>query len=130
MAEDNIQIGDKMTDGTIYAGISPDTKEAMYVTAKDAGLITTFNQAKKCASKLDAHGHKDWRLPTEAELNVLFKNREKGALKGAFNLKSENGAGYYWSSKRAYIILGSGLSFSDGQYYYIRNALTSVRCVR
>jgi hypothetical protein len=30
------KVGDKMPDGTIYAGISPDTKQAMYATPADA----------------------------------------------------------------------------------------------
>jgi hypothetical protein len=29
----------------------------------------------KHAATLNAHGHKDWRLPTKVELDVLFNNR-------------------------------------------------------
>lgn len=91
------EIGDKMADGSIYAGDSPDTGKPMYVTARDTPLSVEFYSAATYARGLDAHGHKDWRLPTRAELNVLFQNREKGALKGTFNLTGSYPAGWYWS---------------------------------
>jgi hypothetical protein len=71
-AEPNV--GDKMPDGTIYAGISPDTKKAMYATPSDAPTTMTFQEASDYAAGLDALGHRDWRVPTKAELNVLFTN--------------------------------------------------------
>jgi hypothetical protein len=67
--------GDKMPDGTVFAGISPDTNKPMYAPPTDASLTMKFNEAQEYATKLDAHGHKDWRVPTKAELNVLFNNR-------------------------------------------------------
>jgi hypothetical protein len=67
--------GDKMPDGTVFAGISPDTNKPMYASPADASLTMTFNDARKYAAQLDAHGNKDWRVPTMAELNVLFNNR-------------------------------------------------------
>jgi hypothetical protein len=72
--------GDWMQDGTIYAGISPDTGRPMYTTPADAPLTYSFNQARHYASRLDAHGHLDWRVPTKVELNVLFNSR--GAIGG------------------------------------------------
>ena len=51
------KIGDRMPDGTIFAGISPDTNKPMYATPADASLTMTFNNAQKFAAKLDAHGH-------------------------------------------------------------------------
>jgi len=86
------KIGDRMTDGTIYSGISPDTGNAMYATPADAPLTYTFNQAQKYAEKLDAHGHKDWRAPTKGELNVLFQNR---AAIGGFDESGSLPAGWY-----------------------------------
>src|SRR5260370_42273506 len=38
--------GDKMPDGTIYAGVSPDTGKAMYATPADAPLTYTVNAAQ------------------------------------------------------------------------------------
>src|SRR5690349_10563178 len=36
--------GDRMADGTVYAGISPDTHQPMYTTPEDAPLTYTFNE--------------------------------------------------------------------------------------
>src|SRR5260370_31555184 len=51
--------GDRMADGSVYAGISPDTGKAMYATPGDAPLTYTFNEAGKYAAKLDANSHQD-----------------------------------------------------------------------
>ena len=48
------KIGDKMPDGTVLAGISPDTNKPMYATPADASSTMTFNQAREYAAKLDA----------------------------------------------------------------------------
>jgi hypothetical protein len=127
------EIGDKMPDGTVLAGISPDTNKPMYAASADASLRMTFNDAQQYFAQLNAHGHKDWRIPTKAELNVLFENREKGALKGTFNSTASDDASYYWSAA-----LGKGSrawiqQFSDGHHYYDNfewYGKCSVRCVR
>jgi hypothetical protein len=123
------QIGDQMEDGTVYAGISPDTNKPMYATPADAPLTYTFNQAQKYAETLDAHGHKDWRSPTKAELNVLFQNR---AAIGGFNETGSYPAGWYWSSSQNYIYDDAwGQRFSDGrQDYDFKGSASSLRCVR
>jgi hypothetical protein len=127
----NPEIGDVMKDGSIYAGISPETQERMYVTAEDARLSMDFNKATEYAEKLNAHGHQGWRLPTKDELNVLFENQDKGALKGTFKLASSNPKGPYWSStpdgdRRALLqMLSTGISGS-----YEKFLPSSVRCVR
>jgi hypothetical protein len=59
-----LKVGDKMPDGAVYAGISPDRNKPMYTTPAPAPLTMTFNQAKEYAAKLDAHGYQDWRVPT------------------------------------------------------------------
>jgi Protein of unknown function (DUF1566) len=124
-------IGDEMEDGTIYAGISPDTGKAMYATPADAPTTFTFKKAAKYAKKLDAAGHKDWRVPTKNELNVLYQNRAKGKLKGTFNETGSYPAGWYWSSSQAYGDDAWGQRFSDGiQYYVYRYFGSSLRCVR
>jgi hypothetical protein len=119
--------GDKMPDGTIYAGVSPDTNKPMYATPADAPLTMTFNEAQEYAAKLYAHGHKDWRVPTKAELNVLFNSRAKI---GGFDLTGSDRAGWYCSiaprSGRRWSKL-----FKDGyQNYDSENHPTSLRCVR
>ena len=117
-----------MPDGTVFAGISPDTKKKMYATPADASLTMTFNEATEYAAKLDAHGHQDWRLPTKAEMNVLFNNR---AAIGGFNVSGSYPAGWYWSASPGYIWGAWGQRFSDGyQYYTFKDNHSAVRCVR
>src|SRR5947209_18047953 len=89
------EVGDKMPDGSVYAGISPDTNKPIYATQADAPLTMQWKAAMKYAEKLNANGHRDWRVPTKGELNVLFQNR--AALGGFYEFGSEP-AGWYWSS--------------------------------
>src|SRR5258706_11342423 len=114
-AKEELKIGDRMEDGTIYAGISPDTVKPMYATPKDAPLTYTFNEAQKYAKKLDAHGHQDWRVPTKEELNVLFNNR---AAIGGFSVTGSLPAGWYWSASAYDEWYAWGQRFSDGYRYY------------
>lgn len=122
------KVGTKIPDGTIYAGISPDTGRPMYTTPSDAPLTHTFNAAKKYASKLDAHGHQDWRVPTEGELNLLFNNR---AAIGGFNVAGTYQDGWYWSSSQYDRYNAEVERFSDGTPgYYDKADLASLRLVR
>src|SRR5580658_8530760 len=88
--------GARMADGTIYAGLSPYTGEAMYATPRDAPLTRNFNgtgaqpgwdgnEAFDYAAGLNVRqflGHSDWRVPKLAELQLLYENRNEGKLKG------------------------------------------------
>ena len=127
-AEAMPQIGDKMPDGTVYAGLSPDTNKPMYTTPADAPLTYNFNQAQKYAAKLDAHGHTDWRVPTKGELNVLFQNRD--AI-GGFDIYGSQPAGWYWSSSQVNNFVAWDQRFSDGdQGIDLKRDGSSLRCVR
>jgi hypothetical protein len=125
------KVGAIMPDGTIYAGISPDTGTPMYAMPEDALKGCTFLQAKRYAAELNrqrAHGRSDWRVPTQRELKRLFLHRRDI---GGFNLTGASGAGYYWSSSHD----GGGsaweMCFSDGyQFDGDKRNESSVRCVR
>jgi hypothetical protein len=122
------RIGDRMPDGTVYAGISPETNEPMYTRSADAPLTRTFNETQEYAANLDAHGHQDWRVPTHNELNVLFNNR---AAIGGFNVSGPAPAGWYWSATPYYGWNAWCQRFSDGrQTTYDTDHRSSVRCVR
>ena len=122
------KIGEMMPDKTIYAAISPDTGKPMYTTPRDAPLTRTFNQAKKYAAKLDAHGHQDWRVPTKKELDVLFNNR---AAIGGFDIGGSYPSGWYWSSTSEHRWDAWDLRFSDGwPNYPFKLSHSAVRCVR
>jgi hypothetical protein len=122
-----LPIDNTMLNGMMYAGISPDTCQAMYTTPADAPVTYSFHQAERYAATLDAHGHHDWRVPTENELNLLFQNRH--AI-GGFNTSGSAPAGWYWSSSQ-----GDGDAwvqrFSDGrQNVNPQSIVASLRCVR
>jgi len=124
------QVGDnKMPDGSVYAGISPDTGKAMYATPMDAPLTMKWKAAMEYAAKLDAHGHHDWRVPTRGELNVLYQNR---AAIGGFEVSGSHPAGWYWSSSQD-IYHGDAWAqrFSDeSQCGSGKYGVSSLRCVR
>jgi hypothetical protein len=121
-------IGERMLDGTVYAGISPDTGVSMYATPKDAPLTLKWEQAMRYAGALDAHGHHDWRVPTKGELNLLFQNR---AAIGGFDLSGSYPAGWYWSSSQANDYDAWDQRFSDGDQYYDDKVIHApLRCVR
>jgi hypothetical protein len=129
------EIGDDMEDGTIYAGISPETHKPMYATSDDAPGFYAFDEAPKYANNLDAHGHNDFRVPTKNELDVLYENRHKGKLKGTFNETGSDPFGWYCSSSPYEgRVMGPGWvqRFSDGLSpgICLRSSLASLRCVR
>ena len=121
--------GARMPDGTVFAGFSPDTGEPMYTTPNDEPLRYTFRQAQARAAGLDAHGHKDWRVPTRGELRILFGYR---AALGGFGPKSG-----HWSSEPKgrltawYTIFGKHLGNNAGQEFAaFRKVHLALRCVR
>lgn len=105
------QPGDRMTDGTVYAGVSPVTGKPLYAMPSDESIRMSFNEAADYAQRLEALGHKDWRLPTLEELNVLFNNR---AAIGGFNTTGSGSAAWYWSSTEMNDIGAHCERFSDG----------------
>ena len=121
------KIGDRMPDGTIYAGHSPDTGKPMYTTPTDAPPTMEWQDAMDYAKALEAHGHQDWRLPTKAELNVLFNNR---AAIGGFNANGFTPTGWYWSGTLYSGFAAWAQRFSFGLQRYTNGDPSSVRCVR
>ena len=88
----------------------------------------TFNKAQEYAAKLDAHGLKDWRMPTDAELKLLYDNR--AAIAG-FNVTGSYPAGWYWSDAESNAWDGWGRRFSDGCHStYSKDRGSTVRCLR
>jgi hypothetical protein len=122
-------IGKMMTDGSLYAGTSPDTGKAMFTTPEDAaGRTLAWEVAMALAAKLDAHGYRDWRVPTKGELDVLFRLR---SAVGGFKTSGANAARWYWSSSQEIDGTVWGQHFSDGlQINYGKLVNSSLRCVR
>jgi hypothetical protein len=125
-ASARLKVGDKLPDGTIYAGLSPDTQRPMYAAAADASLAMDFNAAAEYASKSEAHDHKDWRVPTKEELNLLYQNKNKGFLKGSF------GAVYWSSTEVSYStdFACEQVFFGGHQDVFSKGHRYNLRCVR
>ncbi|MFN3700406.1 MAG: DUF1566 domain-containing protein [Alphaproteobacteria bacterium] len=86
-----------------------------------------YVSANYCNS-LNAHGHTDWYLPAQDELNVLWINR---MAIGGFNVTGIFLHSFYWSSSEEYSINARIQRFSDGsQLGYSKNNTVKVRCVR
>jgi hypothetical protein len=122
--------GGKMPDGTVYAGVSPDTNKRLFTTPADAPGVYTWSNAIAYCKALSAPAHHDWRMPTIGELALQFNNR---ADIGGFNeTGSMKGAtGYYWSSLQ----VGDGDAwsqrFNDGYHEDLnKDDNSSLRCVR
>lgn len=127
------QVGDKVADGSIFAGISPETKRPMFVLPKDESLRMSFNAAQKHARNVDECGHKDWRLPTPAELHVLYTNKDKGYLKGSFNQNKKDPKSWYVASPQfhGYNDEPNEQNFSDGKRdWNLIGGYGSIRLVR
>jgi hypothetical protein len=98
-----LEIGAKMTDGSIYAGLTTDGNAQIFIMPTDLDVALTFNDAAKAVQKLNsqkAHGHDDWQIPNKDTLQVLQKNKNEGALKGTFKTaasSSSDNSGWYWS---------------------------------
>jgi hypothetical protein len=125
-------IGDIMKDGTIYAGDSPSTHLPIYAAPADAPTCMAFGKAEKYAKGLSVGGKKDFHLPDKEELQVLFDNRDKGALKRTLNVTGSDTAGWYLSSAPGCNSHAYGVRFSDGAqgYSFGLQHQSSVRCVR
>lgn len=68
------KIGDKVPDGTIYAGVSPDIGAPMYMAPLDNSLMAAWKSTMKLNANA-AYGHNDWRPASKNELAALFNNR-------------------------------------------------------
>ncbi len=125
------EVGQRIPDGTIYAGISPDTGRPMYTTPADAPRTMDWYDSMQYSRKLQAHGHKDWRVPSKEELSVLFNNK---AAIGGFKESGADFSGWYWSATEYidYHHVGTkDQRFSNGcESWSYRDRLESLRCVR
>lgn len=121
-------IGQRMPDGTVYAGISPDTGKPMFTTPHDTGLYGDWINALDDAAKLNTYGCRDWRVPSKGELRRLFAHR---AAIGNFDESGDHTNGWYWSCSEGCTRGAAVLRFSDGKDgYNYQNHPATLRCVR
>lgn len=91
-----------------------------------------FEAAEYC-NGLSAHGFDDWYLPAQDELNVLFINKNAGALNGTFDDDDESSfpIAFYWSSSEHNSSNGRRQRFwGNSQGGNGKSFNLSVRCVR
>jgi len=125
-----LMAGQKMADGSVFAGLTADGKSQIYAMPDDLDVTMTFNDAAKAVKKLNnnkALGHDDWQIPAIENVRILQKNQNEGSLKGTFKTASSSGSGYpgwYWSSTE-YRVVSSyvhGVRFSDGyELWYLKD---------
>jgi hypothetical protein len=120
-------IGDRMQDGTVYAGISPDTGKAMYTTPEDAITLMAWKEAVRYAARFDGHGTSQgsFRLPTLDELHVIFENH---ARIGGFN----SAMPWYWSATeyRAPSCAWAARISGGGAFWQTKDHRSAIRLVR
>ena len=125
------KIGDVMpaghkNAGWVYVGISKTTNEPFYAADKDSGVFK-WNAAMKFAAQQNA------RVPSDEELNQLFEAKDKGALKGTFNVSGSRPAGWYCSSTegRDRAVYAWDQRFDDGNRGWgLKGVQSSLRLVR
>jgi len=141
-----LEIGTVMADKTVYAGVSPVSGKMLFVLPRDESHLLTYNEAVDYAdtlNKVKCFDHDDWRLPTQRELEVIFANKEKGALTGTFNEASEKNRtpftppagrenpGWYRATDWASYTATKNVFLKDGTVDGIlKMELTSVRYIR
>ena len=91
--------------------------------------------AEQYCENLDESGHKDWRLPTVDELEVLVENCSKTKKKGECLFGNMNGINYESNSIFAYSDDESAIWYADNSGIHMEDSgvtisTVSVRCVR
>jgi hypothetical protein len=106
----DLELGQKMADGSVYAGLTADGKQQIFAMPTDLktkflkSQVMTFNKAAERVTQLNAtnaFGHHDWQIPALDNLHILQKNQNEGSLKGTFKKVASSGSDYpvwYWSS--------------------------------
>lgn len=125
------QTGDRMEDGTIYVCISPNTNKRLYVCPEDGYLTSEWRDAMDFAAQFEGHGKPAgaFRLPTNAELDVLFHCRAKI---GGFQDFLNNPEIYYWATEKDQDgnIFPFNMNLKNGRYNMFQKRPCLVRLVR
>ncbi|NCC23480.1 MAG: DUF1566 domain-containing protein [Alphaproteobacteria bacterium] len=84
-----------VTPGTASSCQTGESNTTLLAALHSSGSPAPYKAAEYCAG-LDAHGHNDWYLPAQDELDVLQKHHEDI---GGFDTSGTTGS-YYWSSSQ------------------------------
>ena len=106
-------IGQKMEDGSIFAGLTRDGKNEIYAMPKDVRVKGSFNKVAEAIAKLNwnfKHSHNDWQIGSADVVQVVRKNlAEESPLKDTFkeSFHADRYNAQRLLSKRAHIALTS-----------------------
>lgn len=101
----------------------------LFTALKDAASPMTWMEAIDYAAVvLCVNRHNGWRLPTLAELDLLYANRE---IIGNFHTSGEHHEGWYWSADEDFGECVWMRHFGTGSYHLdTKDGRHRVRCVR
>lgn len=118
------------TPGTASSCQTGEANTALLVGLSGSGSPAPYQAAEYCDG-LSAHGHNDWYLPAQDELDVLYDNKNAGDLNGTFNESGLWPAGFYWSSSEHGSAQARFQRFDNGsQNFNLKEREHGVRCVR
>ncbi len=108
------EVGYKMSDGTICAGISLDTQRPIYVAVNHARQLLPLGQAIALAEAISQDTGHSYRVPTSLELRLIFKNRA-AVLRENFSIKAPDATWYWSSTLLSKMKQAVAIRFSDGK---------------
>ncbi|QTL03494.1 hypothetical protein J5J86_22650 [Aquabacter sp. L1I39] len=119
----------RLADGTVFAGRSPDTGAVLHTRPDDESPHPVdFCLIRGCdidalARRARWNGYQDWRIPSPAELQMMYLDRD--LIRGF-------GGDWYWTSGLTSPATRVALRFSDGlrHAYFLERAKARLRLVR
>lgn len=86
--KEKVEPGDEMPDGTIFVGLNPKTSQGIYMMPKRFDSKYYRDESISFISSLEAYGHKDWRLPTRREMDIIRQQTSHESIAAVFNNRS------------------------------------------
>lgn len=131
----NVKAGDKMSNGTVYAGSI--NGKALCAAPQDGDIVMIYNEAAAYIRKLNRQkylGRDDWHMPSRAESEVLRQVQNKGAFARTFqnsaNDQPDGPEVWYWIDEEADELTAYDQKFSDGTFCkHDKDGLASIRPV-
>jgi hypothetical protein len=120
--------GDRMPDGTVYVGISPNMGRPLYAMTRDLPRRYSWTYAIKITAQQTVGGHTDWRLPTKDELNMLYLAQKTIGSQRDWRFRPD----WYWSNSECSpgpIAWSQGFDYGS-QCHNLKSNAALVRCVR